>query len=142
MTVRRPIKNKNNHAASAWSRLRDLRDNEDGAVLIYVTMISVVLLGMGGSKSVGNLLPQPQDVGQGLSLGGVRPHARPPQGRTERRVVNGDDASQPDAGIGEECDRLVTLGGHGTKQGHTDLHIHHTVQPSRIPLSLQGRGLG
>ena len=47
MTVQRPIKNKNNHAASAWSRLRDLRDNEDGAVLIYVTMISVVLLGMG-----------------------------------------------------------------------------------------------
>ncbi len=37
----------NNHAASAWSRLRDLRDNEDGAVLIYVTMISVVMLGMG-----------------------------------------------------------------------------------------------
>lgn len=47
MTVQRAKKKTNNRAVSAWSRLRDLRDNEDGAVLIYVTMISVVMLGMG-----------------------------------------------------------------------------------------------
>ena len=66
---------------------------------------------------VGHGPGQVEHVGQGRVLAGVRVEARPAEGRTERRRVDGDDGLQPALPVLAEGDLLVPMVDAGVEGG-------------------------
>ena len=93
----------------------------------------------GDGRLVGHAAREAQGVGQGVRLAGVPPQAGAAQSRTQRRVVDGDDAPVARRGLRPECQLIVAEGRHLLEYLHAQYPLVLSCSPSR---ATAGAGAG